>query len=374
MLARLNELEYGIDSGSVWLRINIDAPDRRSNDEVTTARVNRSAAIANNFVFAAGVKTVRVRRMHAGLERQWLEAWTPDADPQDGHSACVLLEDDTLPSTHAWTWTKRALSAYGHEPRLASLGWQRPTLVPATAPARRGGRLGQMPPPWRNGGAPILFKLLSTWGFVAIRRSWRCFVAWHSSRSHLATPVRFGGAPIKPEEWFSRKPAGSVWSIHFIRFAHQRGLYTLYASLRERLTLCENLRESGLNFARSAGAEFPALTNGSAEVLTMFPPFETLRAFGWDALPIAVPHTTELSEDGCPAPLPRSDHSVRSAWEEDRLQAFAQDPIDGMPPSLLSPWMLYFLPLLLATAHYRHQILSCGGTFMLLRLRYSTRR
>lgn len=305
LLNRLNQLDYGADVGRVWLRINLDAP-AESAHEATIVAANESTAIAEAFTFNGGVKTVRTRTRSVGLMRQWLEAWVPDSDVHDAHAACVLLEDDLLPSVHAWTWTRRALAAYGAEPHVFSLGLQRPTLVPAMASVRASGKLGRMPPKWRDDGAPFLYRLLSSWGFVAIRRSWRCFLRWMDSPARLVAPaVRFGGALLKTERWALRKPAGAIWTHHCIRYMDQRNLYTLYPSIQERVALCSNLREAGLNFASGLGADFPPLANGSAVELTRFPPFARLHRYGWDALPVPprerAAARAAFHEDGCPA-------------------------------------------------------------------------
>ena len=87
--------------------------------------------------------------------------------------------------------------------------------------------------------------------------------------------------------WFARKGRGAVWSIHFIRYMESRRLLTLYSNPRERVTLCANHREAGLNFAVSQGPEFPPLENSSSPVLSAFPPFSSLSTYGWDAQPVA---------------------------------------------------------------------------------------
>ena len=283
LLSQLNKLDYGTDAGHVWLQINIDAA-RAGASSIQQEGVRKTVAVANGFEWLAGVKTVRARTQSVGTLQQWLEAWDPE---QDRREWCVVLEDDTLPSVHAWTWTRRAFAAYASEPRIFSLGWQRPTLVPARARAASGKKLGRMPPPWKDGGAPFLFRLLSTWGFVAIRTRWRCFLRHMASPSRLnSTPVRFGGEVIKNEIWLRTKPPGAVSAHHIFRYMEMHNMYTLYPSIRQRESMCANMRERGANFKRAVGADFPPLTNASAVELSRFPLFETLRWYGWDANPV----------------------------------------------------------------------------------------
>ena len=283
LLERINRLDFGVSVGRVWLHISIDRADKSSDDAQTIRRVNRSVEVAEAFEFVSGIKTTRLRSQPAGLARQWIDSWRPDLDRRDAHTACVILEDDTLPSRFAWQWTLSALRAYGLEADIASLAWQRPTLVAATNSSH--GPLGHMPPMAAR-EQPFLYKLMSTWGFVALRSSWTKFLSWSTSAAATtnATPVRHDGALLQPERWFARKPPGSVWSVHFIRFMEAHGLYTLYLHLGGRRTLCANLREGGLNFQRSLGADFEPLDSGdSSRALYAFPPAAELLAFDWDA-------------------------------------------------------------------------------------------
>ena len=172
-----------------------------------------------------------------------------------------------------------ALQAYGNEADIASFAWNRPTLVAAQI----GGRSGRMPPPGPDEN-PFLYKLMSTWGFVALRRSWMCFLRWSETSMHLAEKVQYNGSLIRPEVWYAHKPQGSVWSVHFIRFMDSHGLFTVYPNIRARRALCANTRAAGLNFNRNLGAEFAPLHAGdSLRALTSFPPAYKLRYYDWNA-------------------------------------------------------------------------------------------
>lgn len=280
LLNQLNDLDYGSSRGRIWLHISIDRPARVKTAAPRWNLVQHSLALANNFSFAAGCKTVRMRRHHAGLTGQWLHSWRPDKDTRDYHRACVLLEDDNVPSRYAWQWTMNALQAYGNETDIASFAWNRPTLV-ASQTSRTSGR---MPPPGPDQN-PFLYKLMSTWGFVALRRSWMCFLRWSETSMHLAEKVLHNGSLIQPEVWYARKPQGRVWSVHFIRFMDIHGLFTLYPNINARRALCANTRAAGLNFNRNLGPEFAPLRPGdSLLALTSFPPAHKLRYYDWNAL------------------------------------------------------------------------------------------
>ena len=281
LLRRLNTMDYGTDIGRVALTISIDsAPSGASQDVLS--RVDLSVGVARNFSFHAGVSRLRVRDSHAGMVGQWLDAWRPELDETDKHMACAILEDDLVPSRHAWHWMQGALNAYGsHLDRLASLSWQRQKLVAATQSDRE---LGAMPPD--TGGSPFMYRLLGTWGFVALRETWISFRRYFSQRVVNGPPPSFEymGAKLLPFVWFDAKPPDSMWSIWFIQFMADNDLYTLYANLdASNRTLCENARPlHGVNANPNQTPDFQVL-DGYDLALDRFPPFNELPIFDWDA-------------------------------------------------------------------------------------------
>lgn len=286
LLRRLNVMDYGADFGSVALTISIDAApkgDGPASSRDVYARVEESVAIARNFTFFAGVSRLRIRTSHAGMVGQWLDAWRPEMDETDEHMACAILEDDLIPSAQAWRWTKGALDEYSvHLDRVGSLSWQRPTLVPANNVVGR--EVGVMPP--STGGQPFLYRLLGTWGFVALRDQWISFRRWFDQRVLAGPPpsVDFQGAKILPSLWFETKPADSMWSIWYIQYMADNDLFTLYANLDdETKTLCENARPTyGVNAHPGQAPDFQVL-EGHDRALDRFPPFSALSLYDWDA-------------------------------------------------------------------------------------------
>ena len=281
LLRRLNTLHYGADLGRVALTISIDAAPPDASQDVRS-RVDLSVELARNFSFNAGVSRLRVRTSHAGMVGQWLDAWRPELDATDQHVACAILEDDLVPSRGAWHWMQGALDAYGnHLDRLASLSWQRQKLVAATQSDRG---LGVMPPD--TGGQPFMYRLLGTWGFVALRQSWISFRRYFAQRVVNGPPPSFeySGAKLLPFAWFDRKPPDSMWSIWFIQYMADNDLFTLYANLdAPNKTLCENARPlHGVNAEPNQSPDFQVL-DGYDPALDRFPPFNELPMFDWDA-------------------------------------------------------------------------------------------
>ena len=286
LLGHLNGMDYGPSKGSVVLRIGIDFPEDGAPPHVHASR-NATVEVARAFAQGGGFVGGRVelfaREAHGGMVRGWLDAWDPD---RHAHPACVLLEDDLVPSRFAWRWTLGALGAYAAQlPTLGSMSWQRQTLDAASGMKER-----RMPP---RGTGPYLYKLLGTWGFVALADSWSCFRRWHHrwrDAGSAPPPVKHAGRLIVTEGWAKQKREGQMWSHWWTRFAEERGLYTLYVNVADARgrprTLCANTRVAGMNYrGTKASLDFQPLESVEKDDqgVGAFPPFESLAAYGWDA-------------------------------------------------------------------------------------------
>lgn len=284
LLAQLNKLDYGADCGHVRLTIAIDFPEEGADAEVLQRR-SETVALAESFQFQHGEKVVLARSSHAGLVRQWVDAWKPEQDASDQRPACMILEDDVVPSTLAWRWVREALAAYdGKTDRIASLGLQRPTLVPVHRSSRG---LGTMPPD--NVGQPFLYRLLATWGLVAVRGRWIDFRKYMDDNFVEGHPsdILFEGEPMQPSEWHSQGPS-HMWSYWFIRFMKEKGLFTLYSNLGDSLTLCTNMKEPGLHYHGPAQGSFSHLLQTDVAGLHNFPELRNLTWYDWDAKPATI--------------------------------------------------------------------------------------
>ena len=91
-----------------------------------------------------------------------------------------------------------------------------------------------------------------------------------------------------------------------MRFANERGLYTLYANVADARgrarTLCANTRVAGMNYGKAgcrayASLDFQPLDGEAPIGADAFPPFESLRAYDWDAH--AAPNGSALRAAPC---------------------------------------------------------------------------
>ena len=246
LLTRLQALDYG--SGSSWksagkgrvaLTITIDAPNprvlakRSAQQRATTySLVNRSVAIAQAFarVFQGGTVDVRVRKEHAGLVGQWLGSWTPDLDPTDEHEACILLEDDLIPSRIAYRWVVGALKAYRHQPLLKQLVGSLALNTAEHIHVNADSNTGKLP--IDTAGKPLLYRLASSWGFVALRSQWICFRQWYHAQRTIGRPLSLehDGWKMRFVSWQALKPRGKMWTGFFLQYMYDKNLFTLYAN------------------------------------------------------------------------------------------------------------------------------------------------
>ena len=310
LLSDLDRVDYGAAEGAVQLRIIIDSPAHK-DDEGALARVNATIAMAHGVEFRHGTKQVLARTKHAGLLAQWSQAWDPDLDPGP---ACLILEDDTSPSPHAWRWISNVLEAYASNlHQLGSFGLQRQSFI-------EGVHHCPTPPAVET---PYLHRLLATWGFVALRDSWRNFRRWLPGKEILP-PSKIAvqdekGKTLVFFHWANAKASGvygkvrghaHVWEVWFLSFMHSSRLFTLYPPpLPGPSTLCANNRDPGLNYKTFLKKDFPPLSQNSSE-LWRVPPFESLPQYSWDscavvdaAQPAGTPRASLAAEASGTAPV-----------------------------------------------------------------------
>ena len=111
-----------------------------------------------------------------------------------------------------------------------------------------------MPP---RGTGPYLYKLLGTWGFVALADSWSCFRRWHHrwrDAGSAPPPVKHAGRLIVTEGWAKQKREGQTL-VGFALETHDGE-----ANARGKLER-KNLDWVVLNVQGEAGSGFGTGTN-----------------------------------------------------------------------------------------------------------------
>ena len=77
-------------------------------------------------------------------------------------------------------------------------------------------------------------------------------------------------------DWWKDQNKTHLWSQYFIYFCHKHEIYTLYINLPNGTTLAADMREEGLHFDGSQGADFPVAENVSFN----FPKY--LNKYNWE--------------------------------------------------------------------------------------------
>lgn len=223
---------------AVHLKICMDASKKDSKPDAATL------AIAKEFSWPAelGKSEVHEWPSNQGLAQQWFKCWDPDAP--GAADMGLVLEDDLEVSPHHAKWLLAAGTEYASDSRVASFAYQRVSLR-----AYGGGTL-QLPAEVRT--LYFGYRLLATWGFATRREDWSAFLAWRKARV-IATndPPLVPG--LEPSKWYAdfikQGTTGAMWSMWYIRWAHEAGVYTLYANLPSGQSIAANWREPGEHFS-----------------------------------------------------------------------------------------------------------------------------
>lgn len=223
---------------AVHVKICLDASKGDGKPDAATL------AVAKGFSWPTelGQSEVHEWPTNQGLAQQWFKCWDPDAP--GAADMGLFLEDDLEVSQHHAKWLVAAGTEYASDARVASYGYQRVSLR-----AYGGGTL-KLPAEVRT---PYFgYRLLATWGFATRREDWSAFLAWRKARV-IATkdPPLVPG--LEPSKWYAdfiqKGTTGTMWSMWYIRWAHEAGVYTLYANLPAGHSLAANWREAGEHFS-----------------------------------------------------------------------------------------------------------------------------
>lgn len=219
------------------------------------------------FRWQHGPLSIIVHKQNIGI----LGQWTLDTNSSDVQ---LFLEDDLVVSPYFYIFLKKAISFYyvnrsNYDSRLFGLSLQHQTTVVGR---RTGFPIQSMQEELNMTGAPPFFKYqllgescsicnmpiskswnLGTWGAVFFPEHWLAFLNWLETVNiedlrAACTPGNF----ISTEWWVQRGHA-KMWTPWFIRFAFERGWYSLYTNFPKQEAFAINYREAGLNFNTTRG-------------------------------------------------------------------------------------------------------------------------
>jgi hypothetical protein len=195
-----------------------------------------------------------------GLRSAWLNAWRHPKAPLG-----IIIEDDIELSPMWHPWLMGAWKVYIGRSDLAGISLQRQSLVP---------KVPHHDKTIINGNAPFLYRLVGSIGFSPHPDRWKEFMVWCDTHD-LATFDPYVPGLIT-SDWYRVLKKGSMWTQLFIRFCHERNLYTLYITPPNEQTMASHWREKGEHHAGGQGRDYEP----APAIDLVFPTNPT--KYGWD--------------------------------------------------------------------------------------------
>jgi len=229
----------------VDLGVYIDYPETFEH-EVMKNR-DEVIQISKSFKWKYGEKEVIVRDKHYGLAGQWLNVWFPTTST----TACLILEDDNVVSPIFYTWTKNMLERFyfdpkNYDPRVYGISMQNQHMIAGNYPNKPASILKPDQLYYR-------YQQLSTWGPIFFPNHWSEFLTWQSEKSKNPD-FRPLFSNMITNTWFIKRGGGThVWSAWFMRFAAEKGWYTIYTNFPDGAALVVNWRDKGVNYGEDQG-------------------------------------------------------------------------------------------------------------------------
>ena len=241
------------DGDSVTLEVSVDHPvPMPESEDVQSWQTTK--AVAAGFVWPHGNKTVIEQEFNIGLVGQWTTGWQPAVD--DDSELIFFIEDDVQVSPAYYRWLKAAIDVYyvnasNFDPRMYGISLQRQNRILGETHEQQYG--SKIPADVLGSSTPLYrYQLIGTWGTLFFPMHWRAFQLWLSEKevSIETGESRKGFKPCVPtlhsNTWYLEQPA-KTWSQWFIRFAYEKGWYSLYNNYQHDQALVVNHREPGLN-------------------------------------------------------------------------------------------------------------------------------
>ena len=262
LLKSLQSAEYPPGS-TVDLHVTVDRDYDGNVDESTMK-------LLGSIEWTRGIYEVKVWQHKVGLYGQWVDAWEAELYPDNLYRAVILVEDDLEMSPNYFKWFVGAHEQYGWDERVGAITGQRPSLVAAIDG-----------PPSVESAVPqgvkaFGYMLMATWSLSPKPQIWREFRKWVKLK-RAEMPEFIPSVPgIVPDKWYtqfrSRGEEENMWEMWFIRFVHDRGLFTVYPWINGgRETIVGNWKEAGLHFSGKPMLDFPVSQTWDNSILEQAP-------------------------------------------------------------------------------------------------------
>ena len=210
----------GYEGHSVPLLISIDTPRGKLAPPADVV------ALANDFDWAYGEKTIRLQQTHQGILGQWLMLRTPPASPW-----MAVLEDDLALSPCFYSYLLRARKVFGQREDISGFTLQKhgPCLTESEFCAARDVPMNQ----------PYIVRCVGSWGFMPTPSSWTHFIEWQAAHRNTTSPTADLPKQLVHHKWYDefvrKDKLDSFWTVWHLAFTHAFGKGTLVAELPEPL-------------------------------------------------------------------------------------------------------------------------------------------
>lgn len=226
----------------------------------------RTRKVAEDFArqWSRGPASVHVHSTHAGMERQWIEAWQPrhhyNHPVTSDSELALIVEDDVDLSPYALVWLAAAHRHYGRRADISgyTLQMQNVKLLDGTFKELKG----------PSSDTTFLYPVLGTWGFAPHPQSWRRFLDWYSSaRTNSSFKPYVAGLVVT--NWYKYfEQLGSehnIWDMWHHYYASTTAKYCVYPNLatltgKHDVLLSRNRLEPGLHFSMIERAKMRNVT------------------------------------------------------------------------------------------------------------------
>lgn len=263
-------------------RIDLDIwIDRRASNDEADGTMAAMVGAARECKWPYGVRSIHKRVQSAGLYEQWIYTWNVT---EKSTETALILEDDLEVSRYFYKWLKKARRSYANDPAVGAFTLQRGELRPRQIRGVASGKLRM-----DETKHPVYkYRLLGTWGFAPEKHAWLEFRAWYKEMRLLEAKPYV--ANLMTTDWYKAQEKGkavasTMWSAWWIKFADERGRFTVYANLPGSTTLASNYREGGMHYSdKPRKADFPVFNGPESDM--RFP--ETPVYLDWDGRPISI--------------------------------------------------------------------------------------
>lgn len=278
-LKRLVESLKNSEAKEIDLHFSVDVSQKNKRKDEIIFYINE---IKNTWT--KGFVTSKVWTEHAGILKNWVEAWPAELYTENQYGAVILLEDDLEVSPVFHQWFIGAHQVYGNikknNKKIGAITGQRPQLIADVDHIHE--KIDDRIP--KNVKA-FAYLLMATWSLSPKVKIWANFRKWYKTLPSDFVPI-VPGVNIVMNNWYKQflqeGKETSMWEMYYIYYSVMIDKhYTLYAweNNGSKTFVC-NWREKGLHFdgSQNSMSDYPLVISFNNDILKI----KTLPFVDWD--------------------------------------------------------------------------------------------